>query len=128
MFALLWGLSFFGTWENRSDRENGSPTDFQFLGVFGRVVSEETVNSEDICLSSRLRTLNYNVVASILTREQTQQYKRFRKEICLSETKTGRYELCARKRDGLLVQEDSLQVLFAVYEQAMSASCTEYKR
>ena len=66
-------------------------------------------------------------VCSILTREQAQQYEHFREEPRLCKTETERYELCAQKRDDLFAQEDNLQVLFAVYEQAMSASYTECK-
>ena len=63
----------------------------------------------------------------MLTREQAQQVEHFREDLRLCETDTERYEICVRKRDDLLAQNDGLQILFAVCEQAMSAGCTEYK-
>ena len=88
-------------------------------------VPEETVSSEDV----RDTDLDTDPdICSILTCEQAQQYEHFREELRHCKAETERYELCAQKRDDLLAQKDNLQVLFAVYEQAMSVGCTECKR
>ena len=67
-------------------------------------------------------------VTFVLTREQAQQVDRFREELYVCETDTERYELCVHKRDDLLAQNDTLHILFAICEQAMSAGCAEYKQ
>lgn len=69
-----------------------------------------------------MRTLNWS---PLYLRTSKPSNEHFRKRLCLCQTEIEKYELCAQKRDDLLAQEDNLQVLFAAYEQAMSASCTE---
>ncbi|KAK0613158.1 hypothetical protein B0T17DRAFT_593337 [Bombardia bombarda] len=66
--------------------------------------------------------------AIILAPDQASEVDRFRDELRICETDAQRYDLCVQKRDELLDQHTTLQILVAACEHVMSTECPEYRR